>query len=635
MSGQDVRPLPELVAAQARQTPGALAVLGPGGRRSYTYLELERQADQVAGFLRGQGIRPGSRVVVRMPRSPEMVAALLGVWKAGAAYVPVDPDGPAERSARILADSDAATEITAETFDQIPVPEAGPASGSRTAPDGGDAAYVMYTSGSTGTPKGVMITHAGIANRVLWTVRQHGLGPGDRVLQKTTIGFDAAGWEIWAPLISGGVVVLAPAGAERDPAAMLRAVAGHGVTVLQVVPSVLRLLAEEDWTGCEGLRLLFSAGEALHAELCHKVLAKADVELWNTYGPTECSIDVTAHRFDPGQAAGPVPIGRPLPGVRVVALDPGGRPVPVGVPGELHVGGVCVALGYQRRPGLTADRFVPDPFSREGSRLYRTGDQVRWRGDGTLEYLGRLDSQAKVNGVRVEPGEVEAALTAHPGVRAAAVVAVDGQLVAYVVGAVPARGFLSERLPAALVPAVFVELEELPLTANGKVDRGALPAPGPIRSGPPYTAPRTIAEKEVANAWAELLDLPEVGVDDDFFRLGGSSLSLTRLASRLGDVPLSALFTATTVREQARLLVELSDVPPVTHADRSGPLPLSVAQYQFWLMDRINPGGPEWNAPVFVRLPEALAPRDVDSALTALVARHEILRTRYVAGRDG
>ncbi|MCO5968360.1 non-ribosomal peptide synthetase [Actinoallomurus soli] len=626
MSDEEIRPLPGLIAAQVRRTPDALAVLGPGGRRSYTYRELERRAGQVAAFLRGRGIRPGAHVAVRMERSPELIAALLGVWKAGAAYVPIDPAGPAERSARILADGAAAVELTPELFAEIPDDPAEPAF---PALDGGDEAYVMYTSGSTGTPKGVVITHAGIANRVLWTVRRHGLGPADRVLQKTTIGFDAAGWEIWAPLVSGGVVVLAPPGAERDPAVMLRAVAEHGVTVLQVVPSVLRLLVEEDWTGCDALRLLFSAGEALHAELCHKVLAKVDVELWNTYGPTECSIDVTAHRFDPAQTTGPVPIGRPLPGLRVVVLDERGRPVPIGVPGELYAGGVGVALGYQGRPALTAERFVPDPFGPAGSLLYRTGDQVRWRGDRTLEYLGRLDSQLKVNGVRVEPGEVEAALSAHPSVRAAAVVAVDGRLVAYVAGAAPSREFLFERLPAALVPAVFVELAELPLTANGKVDRAALPTPDLSR--PAYTAPRTIAEKEVAGAWAELLDLPQVGVHDDFFHLGGSSLLLTRLAGRLGDVPLPALFTATTVEAQARLLEDAADVPPVTRVSRSAPLPLSVAQHQFWLLDRMNPGGSEWNAPLFVRLPAALTPQDVDAVLTALVERHEILRTRYVA----
>lgn len=629
MSEQDIRTLPELVGAQALATPDAPAVLAPDAGRSYTYRQLWAESGRVADHLRGRGIGPGSRVAVRLSRGPELVAALLGVWRAGAAYVPIDPSGPSGRSALILADSGAELEITGETYDRIP--EAGEPSGGP-APAGADPAYVIYTSGSTGTPKGVVVTHAGIANRVRWTVREHRLGAADRVLQKTTIGFDAAGWEIWAPLVSGGVVVLAPAGAERDPAAMLRAVADHGVTVLQVVPSVLRLLAAEDWTGCDALRLLFSAGEALHAELCHRVLAKADVEIWNTYGPTECSIDVTAYRFDPAQTEGPVPIGRPLPGMSVLVLDAAGRPVPIGVRGELYAGGVGVALGYQGRPALTAERFVPAPYGAPGTRLYRTGDQVSWRPDRTLSYLGRLDSQVKVNGVRIEPGEVEATLLAHPAVRAAAVTARDGQLVAYVAGSAPAREWLAERLPAAMVPAVFVALETLPLTSNGKVDRAALPDPDLAPAE--FVAPRTVAEKQVADAWAELLDLPEIGVHDDFFRLGGSSLLLSRLARRLGDLPLGALFTATTVEAQARLLENEVDRPTITRAGRRAPLPLSVAQYQFWLMDRINPGGSEWNAPVLLRLPGTRTPAEVDAALTALVARHEILRTRYVV-EDG
>ncbi|MFI6346387.1 amino acid adenylation domain-containing protein [Streptomyces sp. NPDC050560] len=626
MPGKDTGAfLPDLVAAQAARTPGALAVVGPGGRGALTYRELLARAARVTAYLCARGVGPGARVAVRLPRDLDLVPALLGVWGAGAAYVPVEPDAPAERAAWIVEDSRAALTLGPATM-----PREGHAQAPPVTPDGALPAYVMYTSGSTGTPKGVEIPHAGIANRVLWAVERHGLGADDRVLQKTAVGFDAAGWEIWAPLVSGGSVVLAPAGAERDPAAMLRAVAAHRVTVLQAVPSVLRMLAEEDWTGCEALRLLFSAGEPLHAELCHRLLARADVEVWNTYGPTECSIDITAHRFDPAQRTGPVPIGRPLPGMRVLVLDPDGRPVPIGVPGELYAGGVGLALGYRGRPAPTAERFLPDPFGAPGERLYRTGDRVRWRSDRTLEYLGRLDGQLKLNGVRMEPGEVEAALAAHPAVRAAAVALVDGRLVGYVVGQVPPREFLAARLPAAALPSAYVTLAELPLTTSGKVDRRALPRPDLSR--PAFVPPRTIAEEEVAAAWSELLGVGEVGAHDEFFHLGGSSLLLTKLASRLGDVPLPALFTATTVEAQARLLADAPEAPLVTPAGRGGPLPLSVAQYQFWLMDRMNPGGHEWNAPLFLRLPEKLTAADVDEVLTALAARHEILRTRYEAG---
>ncbi|MDT9701577.1 non-ribosomal peptide synthetase, partial [Streptomyces sp. P17] len=518
--------------------------------------------------------------------------------------------------------------------------------------DPAGVAYAVFTSGSTGKPKAVAVTHAGIANRVGWTAERHALGAGDRVLLKTTIGFDAAVWEIFAPLVSGAAVVLAPAGAERDPAALLRAVADHGVTVLQVVPSVLRLLVEEgDFSGCGSLRLLFSAGEALHAELVTRLREKAGdgLEVWNTYGPTECSIDVTAQLVDPALTTGPVPIGRPLPGMRVLVLDAGLAPVPVGVPGELYAGGVGVARGYVGRPDLTAERFVPDPYATEpGARLYRTGDQVRWRADRTLEYLGRLDHQVKVNGVRIEPGEVEAALAAHPEVTGAVVVAYpaeDGgkRLAAHLTGTVETaelRGFLAERLPESHVPALFHVLDAFPLLPSGKVDRAALPSAEEIaEAGKPaaFTAPRDAAEELVAGVWAELLGVDRVGTHDDFFALGGTSLQLTRLAARLrgasGEkVSLRGLFAATTVEAQARLIGKpAEETGALVAVPRDGELPLSSGQRRLWFLDRMHPGSPEWVAPLFLRLPGTLAAEDVHTALDALAARHEPLRTRCIS----
>ncbi|MGW7363965.1 amino acid adenylation domain-containing protein, partial [Streptomyces sp. NPDC054841] len=518
-----------------------------------------------------------------------------------------------------------------------------------------NVAYAVFTSGSTGRPKAVAVTHAGIANRVGWTVERHRLAAADRVLQKTTIGFDAAGWEIFAPLVSGGAVVLAPPGAERDPGALLRSVAAHGVTVLQVVPSVLRLLVDEaDWSGCGSLRLLFSAGEPLHAELVARSRERAGhpVEVWNTYGPTECSIDVTAQLVDPALTTGPVPIGRPIPGMRVLVLDPAGVPVPVGVPGELYAGGVGVARGYAGRPGLTAERFVPDPYATEpGARLYRTGDLVRWRADRTLEYLGRLDHQVKVNGVRIEPGEIEAALAAHPAVTGAVVApytADDGgkRLAAYLTVRDPLdtgelRAFLGERLPESHVPSFFHTLDTFPLTANGKVDRAALPSPDEISADrqPDFTAPRDAAEELVARVWSELLGLDRVGVLDDFFALGGTSLQLTRLAARLraasGEkISLRGLFAATTVEAQARLVGTPAAAPSgeaaIRPVPRDGELPLSSGQHRLWFLDRMHPGSPEWVAPLFLRLPAALSAETVGRALDALAARHEPLRTRYL-----
>ncbi|HEU5028379.1 MAG TPA: amino acid adenylation domain-containing protein, partial [Spirillospora sp.] len=519
---------------------------------------------------------------------------------------------------------------------------------------GADAAYAVHTSGSTGRPKGVVITHEGIANRVAWTVERHGLGPADRVLQKTSLGFDAAVWEFFAPLVAGGTVVLAPDGAERDPAALVDAVIRHEVTVLQAVPSVYaRLVEEPRWARCTSLRLLFSAGEPLHGGLAARLTGPLDARLWNTYGPTECAIDVTAHPWDPDRDTGPVPIGRPISGLRVRVLDEHGALAPVGVPGELLAGGPAVARGYLGRAGLTAERFVPDPYGTGGERLYRTGDRVRWREDGVLEYLGRLDDQVKVNGVRIEPAEIEAVLARHPGVRGAVVAARpgDGGLVAFLrgTGAPPAglRAHLAEVLPETHLPAAFVMVEEFPLTASGKADRAALLAAAGDRDAdrPEHVEPRTAAERAVAEAWRDLLGVDRVGVRDDFFALGGSSLLLTRLAGRLtrsrpGAAVLRGLFSATTVAEQAALLEETAadgaaePVPAVVPVPRGGPLPLSPGQHRLWFLDRMNPGGAEWVAPLFLRLPARVPAAAVRAALEALERRHEALRTRY-ATRDG
>jgi amino acid adenylation domain-containing protein len=656
--------LSERFAEQAFRTPRAVAVVD--GDRAVTYEELDRASVRMARCLRDLGAGPETLVGVSLPRGVDLVVSLLGIWRAGAAYVPLDPAQPPARLTALIRDSGAGlvlagpelqhavAEAGARRLTPGELPDAPPTDAPLPSADPAGAAYAIFTSGSTGRPKAVVVTHEGIANRVGWTVGRHGLGAADRVLQKTSIGFDAAGWEIFAPLVSGGTVVLAPAGAERDPAALLRAVAEQGVTVLQVVPSVLGPLVDSgDWDGCDALRLLFSAGEPLHAELVARVREKAgpDLEVWNTYGPTECSVDVTAQAVDPAVTSGPVPIGRPLPGLKVLVLDVSGAPVPVGVPGELHVGGVGVARGYAGRPDLTAERFVPDPYAPEpGARLYRTGDQVRWRADRTLEYLGRLDHQVKVNGVRVEPGETEAALAAHPRVTGVVVNAyraedAGSRLAAYVTASGPVdatelRGFLADRLPDSHVPALFHVLDAFPLLPNGKADRAALPTPAEIAAArtDAYTAPRDTAEELVAGVWAELLGRERVGAGDDFFALGGTSLQLTRLAARLraasGEkISLRGLFGATTVEAQARLLGPSRDpaqtaVVPVA---RTGDLPLSSGQRRLWFLDRMHPGSPEWVAPLFLRLPAAWEPADVGAALGALAARHEPLRTRYVA----
>ncbi|HEX6355316.1 amino acid adenylation domain-containing protein [Actinophytocola sp.] len=648
--------IPQLVARQAAATPDAVAVAGADGTR--TYAELAVRAGRLTAALRAAGAGPESPVAVCLPRGVDLVAGLLAVWQAGSAYLPLDADHPVRRNAMVLrnagvrillATEDSAARLAAPGVVTVVPDDIGEDLAPATAiaelePDG--AAYVIHTSGSTGTPKGVVVTHAGIANRVDWAVHGQGLTAADRVVQKTALTFDAAGWEIFAPLVCGGTVVLAPPGAEQDPAALVGAVAEHDVTVLQVVPSVLRaLVAEDGWDRCAHLRLLTCAGEPLHAELVGRFLelVPGEVEVWNTYGPTECAIDVTAYRFDPAQRSGPVPIGRPIPGMRVLVADDDGNPVDIGVSGELLAGGVGVARGYLGRPGRTAASFVPDPFGPAGSRLYRTGDLVRWRADGYLEYLGRVDTQLKINGVRVEPGEVEAALAAHTGIRAVAVgpfAAPDGatRLVAHYeptehpVGDL--RAYLTERLPATHLPSAFVAVERLPRLASGKIDRSALAAPE--QDTAERVMPRTDAERTVARVWCELLGVDAVGVDDDFFQLGGSSLQFTRLANRLRkatgvEIDLRRLLSATTIAGQAALLTpdraRVADaIRPVA---RTGPLPLSTGQRRMWLLDRLRPMSREWVSPLFLRVPGDTADECVRRALDALVERHESLRTRF------
>ncbi|MFI5836559.1 amino acid adenylation domain-containing protein [Micromonospora sp. NPDC051300] len=657
-----VVPIHVHVARQAALTPDAVALID--GARVTTYGDLDERANRLAHWLVDNGVRPDGPVGVALPRGPGLVVALLAIWRAGGAYVPIDPDHPATRIGWLAGRTGMPLAFTESRLSPVlreagvrpVVPESIAAEVAQrpvTAPDldvdPAQAAYVIHTSGSTGRPKGVVITHAGLANRVAWVVGRHRLGRGDRVLQKTALTFDAAGWELFAPLTSGGTVVLAPAGAERDAATLLAATARHDVTVLQVVPSVLRLLLEEPgWEACRSLRLLFVAGEPLHADLVQRLRRRVPVEVWNTYGPTECAIDVTAYRADPAQTSGPVPIGAPIPGMHVVVAGPDGRPVPDGETGELLAGGVGLARGYLGDPALTAERFVPDPDGAPGSRLYRTGDLVRRRRDGALEFVGRADDQVKINGVRVEPGEVEAVLNEHTALRRAVVVPRRDQerglrLAAYVQplpgqDAGDLRAFLLHRLPSSYVPATFVEVDEFPLTTSGKVDRAALPDPV---ADAPAAEPGSAAELLVADVWRDLLGVDQVGADDDFFRLGGTSLQLTRLANRLRaasgkKVELRGLLAATTLGAQARLM-EADDARgrAVRPVPRDRPLPLSYGQQRLWFLDRMSPGSPEWISALFVDVPAGADPDVVRWAMESLAARHESLRTRFAADEDG
>nr|BFD89295.1 hypothetical protein KitaXyl93_06550 [Kitasatospora sp. Xyl93] len=563
--------LTALVEGRAHRAPDAPALRDQGVTVSYA--ELNTRANRLAHRLRALGVGPESVVGVRLHRGAELVVALLAVLKAGGAYLPLDPDYPAERLAFMLADSGARVMIghaghpagtpradgdavlvdVAEDVSGLPAEDPAPLAGPA------HPAYVIYTSGSTGRPKGVVVEHRAIVNRLHWMQEAYRLGPDDRVLHKTPTSFDVSVWELFWPLATGATMVLAKPGGHRDPAHLAELVAAERVTTVHFVPSMLREFLAADLPDLPDLRRMVCSGEALPSELAEAVHRRIGCELHNLYGPTEAAVDVTALRCLPGE---PVTIGRPIANTRTYVVDAGLRPVPIGVAGELLLGGVQLARGYLGRPGLTAERFVPSPFATApGERLYRTGDLARLRPDGAIEYLGRLDDQVKIRGQRVEPGEIEAALASAPGVAAAAVTVHDGRLVAHLaprtVAPAAVREHLHDRLPAALHPAHWLLHDALPLTPSGKTDRRALPAPDGSRSAlaGEYVAPRDALERTLAEAFAGALGLDRVGVLDGFFQLGGDSMRAIRAvgALRARGVPLEVqdVFTRQTVADLA------------------------------------------------------------------------------------
>ncbi|WP_323747404.1 non-ribosomal peptide synthetase/MFS transporter [Catenulispora rubra] len=582
-----------LISARCLANPTAVAVSFEG--ESLTWQELGERSGRLAGRLRELGVGAETLVAVCAERSLELVVGLLGVLRAGGAYLPLDPEYPAHRLAFMTEDAGASVVLTQrrllglvpDSGVQVIVlddPEPAPTSASAvvaspdTQPD--NAAYVIYTSGSTGKPKGVVNSHRGVVNRLDWMQRAFPLGPDDVVLQKTPAGFDVSVWEFFWPLITGARLVLAKPGGHKDAGYLRDLIVGAGVTTAHFVPSMLGVFLGQDGVqDCTSLRRVVCSGEELpHAAASEFLSRLPECELHNLYGPTEAAIDVSSWRCSPERLAGrtSVPIGAPIQNLRLYVLDAHGEPMPIGVPGELHIGGVGVARGYLNRPGLTADRFVPDPFGPPGSRLYRTGDSARWRPDGVIEFLGRLDHQVKLRGLRIELGEIEAALRARPGVRDAAVlvrtdVPGDQRLVGYVVGEADAadpadpaelRRALKETLPDYMVPSAFVTLDALPLSPNGKLDRAALPAPE--RGGTSqatYVEPREGLERDIASIWCAVLGVERVGAEDDFFELGGHSLSATQVVAKLRNLPSAQrqagvmdLFAERTVRGLAALM---------------------------------------------------------------------------------
>ncbi|MFI7136094.1 amino acid adenylation domain-containing protein [Nonomuraea sp. NPDC050153] len=582
--------LTQLFEARVAAVPDAVAVVGDGVELSFA--EVDGRANRLARLLVGRGVGVESVVGVCLERGVDLVVALLAVLKAGAAYLPVDPDYPVERMAYLVEQTGAACVIASAGVGlpagavRVEVEDAAGLSGEPLtederggALDGGNAAYVMFTSGSTGRPKGVVVPHAGVVNRLVWMQERLRLAAGERVLQKTSFGFDVSVWEFFWPLLWGGVLVLARPGGHRDAAYLAELIRSARVSVAHFVPSMLEVfLAEPAASGCTGLRWVVCSGEALPAHVVRRFSEVLDgVGLENYYGPTEASIDVTAWRCVPGES---VPIGRPVANTRVFVLDEFLRPVPPGVVGELYLAGIQLARGYAGRAGLSAGRFVACPFG-AGERMYRTGDRVSWSAGGELMFAGRADDQVKIRGFRVEPGEVSTVLAACPGVGQVAVVARedapgDVRLVAYVVPAMAdaetVRRFAAERLPEYMVPSAVVGLDALPVSVNGKLDRRALPAPEYRVSA--RRKPASREEEILCEAFAQVLRLESVGVDDDFFALGGHSLLAVRLVSRIRaalgvEVPLKVLLEDPTVAGLARQLGHLKSARPALRPMRT------------------------------------------------------------------
>ncbi|QCQ92199.1 non-ribosomal peptide synthetase [Rhodococcus sp. SGAir0479] len=570
--------LVDLFDRQVAERPDAPAIVA--GDRRLTYAEFDALANRLARRLIAMGVGPESRVALAMRRSVELIVGMYAVAKAGGAYVPVDPDHPADRVAYILESADPVCVLSTGDFaaaGNVPVLRVDAVEGAdvgadpvvdaeRTAPlRPSNTAYVIFTSGSTGRPKGVAVPHGAIVNQLEWKRAEYGLDATDAALLKTAATFDLSVWEFWSALTSGGRLVVADPDGHRDPGYLNALMRRQSVTTLHVVPSMLQaLLVESGDRLPESLRRVLAIGEVLPVDTAARFASASTAALVNLYGPTEAAVSVTAQRVETTAGAA-VPIGGPEWNTRLRVLDDRLRPVPVGVPGELYLAGAQLARGYFGRPSLTADRFVADPFGAAGERMYRTGDVVAWRPDGTLDYVGRADFQVKVRGFRIELGEIEAALRAQPSVAEAAVTVwhddkLGERLVAYVVGAEtdlePAalEASLARALPSYMVPSVFVRLDALPLNVNGKIDRRALPAP--TFEAAEFRSPETEAERLVADVFADLLGAPQVGLDDDFFELGGNSLSAVRAAARLrgelgADVPLAWFFESSTVGDLA------------------------------------------------------------------------------------
>ncbi|HEV2800034.1 MAG TPA: amino acid adenylation domain-containing protein, partial [Pyrinomonadaceae bacterium] len=664
----------ELFRAHVERTPTATAVsLAQVAQGSFTYAELEAQAERIARLIRERKLEKEATIAVISERVPEVLACLLACLKTNTSYLPISRTYPRERVREILSDARVKLALTFRAYaddadgtdaevillDETQAPrdeaERQPVSDIETHACG--RAYIIYTSGSTGRPKGVMVERGGMLNHLLAKVSALELTPSDVVAFNAPVSFDISIWQMLAPLSAGAAVRFVSEAGSADPARLIEEIVVGGVTVFETVPSMLGAML--DTPECSRLnesklRWLISNAEALPPGMCRRFQEKfPSIRLLNAYGPTECSDDVTHFEIIAPADYEIVPIGSPVRNTQLYVLDAAGRICPAGAAGELYIGGAGVSRGYAGRPDLTAERFVPDAFGTlPGARLYRTGDVVRWRADGRLEFLGRQDQQVKLRGYRIELGEIEAALSTHTGVRQCAVVVahVAGAqtLVAYFAGEADTAALkehAAQQLPSYMIPQRFIRLDALPLTTNGKVDRKALPAPDTTEDAAAhYLAPRTPTEEIICNVWAEVLGRERVGVDEDFFTLGGHSLLATQVVSRVRavfgvEVALRVLFETPTAEALAAEVERLRNAgssagvvrsaPPLVRADRSKPLPLSFAQQRLWFIDQLEPGNPAYNVPFAVRLTGALDVAALSASLDEIVRRHETLRTTF------
>ncbi|MBD2244331.1 non-ribosomal peptide synthetase [Nostoc sp. FACHB-888] len=667
----------QMFEMQVERSPQAIAVVYEDIQ--VTYQQLNKQANQLAHHLRSLGVGPEILVGICLERSLEMIVGILGILKAGGTYVPLDPAYPSERLAFILSDTQTPVLLTQEKLvKNLPPHQAqvvcldsnwqGNTQYSQENPVNQTTAdnliYVIYTSGSTGQPKGVMIPHRGICNQLYWRQTTFKLTPTDKVLLTISFSFDPSVWQIFWPLCFGGQLIIARPGGHQDTAYLVKVIIEQQITVLTLVPSILRVLLEEKGIeNCRFLRHITCGGEALPSELIERFFAQLNLDnvLHNCYGPTEASIDATFWTCQRGTNYSIAPIGCPITNAEIYILDEDLQPVPVGESGELYIGGIGLARGYLNRPELTTEKFILDHFSSEvGARLYKTGDLARFLPDGNIEFLGRVDYQVKIRGFRIELGEIEAILGQHPALTQTLVIARedvpgDKQLVAYIVvnseqipSQVELRRFLQGRLPEYMVPASFVFLDTLPLNPNGKIDRRALPAPhiSDLALSTNFVPPQNATEEVLASIWVKVLRLEQVGIHDNFFELGGHSLLATQVMSRVRqafqiEMPLQLLFENPTIASLAQTLAQTQTqendsqnqtIPLIANRES---IPLSFAQQRVWFLEQLEPNSPAYIISNALRLTGEFSASILQQALNAIVIHHEALRTNFITSPDG